>query len=315
VGEEMVRKSASEMTKETTSEVPWSEQKILFVSGKGGVGKSLVAAAIAREQAKAGRRVLLAEIGETSYFRDYWNLKTVGHTPTPHPDGFDIALWSGDSCLHEYVLYYLRMERLYKLFFENRVMRALVNVAPGLNELAILGKITSGLRKVGPELRYDLIVVDGYATGHAMALFEAPKGMMEAVKFGPMGHHGREMANLLSDPKTCGYVLVTLLEELPIVETLEFKQALKAEFNAEPVIVANRVLPLPAPVKELERLQAHSQGGTKDFTSYLLGVTGRQREFLAELRKSVATVLEVPQVFSADPDELVRNAGEALCAK
>lgn len=86
------------------SGLPWASKQIIFVSGKGGVGKSLIAAGIARELAQSGRRVLLAEIGETSYYQDFWSLPSVGHDPVAHPLGFDLALWSGESCLREYVL-------------------------------------------------------------------------------------------------------------------------------------------------------------------------------------------------------------------
>jgi anion-transporting ArsA/GET3 family ATPase len=298
-----------------------ADTKILFVSGKGGVGKSLVAAALAREQARLGRRVLLVEIGETSYYKDFWNLPRVDHVPVRHKEGFDLALWSGESCLHEYVIYYLRMERLYKLFFENKIMRALVNVAPGLNEMAILGKITSGIRHVGPELNYDLIVVDSFATGHALALLQAPRGMMEAVKFGPMGQHCREMLAVIQNPKLTSYVVVTLLEELPVTETAEFLAALKREFGVRASVVANRVMPLPVEPAELESL-AHSgekmgDSGMAEFSRYLLAVGRRQNEMMEQLQaatevNSSGVIRLVPQIFSQDPEVLVREVGEAL---
>lgn len=291
----------------------WADSKILLVSGKGGVGKSLIAAAIAREQAQLGRRVLLVEIGETSYYQDFWRLRQVGHIPIRHQDGFDLALWSGESCLHEYVIHYLRMERLYQIFFENKVMRALINVAPGLNEMAILGKITSGVRHVGPEINYDLIVVDCYATGHALALLRAPKGMMEAVKFGPMGSHCRDILSVIQNPKITSFVVVTLLEELPVTETIEFISALKRDFGVEATVVANKVLEMPAGVSKLEEITHRDQSGLAEFAKYLLALGRRQREFLAKLKASTATrVLEVPQSFSQDPQVVVRDAGEAL---
>jgi hypothetical protein len=291
---------------------PWDCQKIVFVSGKGGVGKSLIAAGIAKEQAARGRRVLLAEIGETSYYADFWGLSKVGHESIATRDGFDLALWSGESCLREYVLFYLRVERLYKLFFENKVMRALVNVAPGLAEIAILGKITSGIRNVGPALNYDLIVVDSYATGHALALFQAPKGMMEAIKFGPMGHHSREMEKVIENPSLCGYVVVTLLEELPVAETIEFHAALKAALGVEATIVANKVVTAPVPDVDLKAIESAQATGLGEFTRYLLAVTARQRTFLEQLGRLGQRILQVPLIFSTEPSELVSQTEEAL---
>ena len=297
----------------------WSDKRILFVSGKGGVGKSLVAAAIAREQALAGKRVLLVEIGDTSYYKDFWNLPAVGHEPVRlnRPGlgaSFDLALWSGESCLHEYVLYYMRMESLYKLFFENRVMRALINVAPGLNEIAILGKITSGIRKVGPPLDYDVVVVDCYATGHAMALFQAPRGLMEAIKFGPMGAHSKEMEKVIRNQALCGYILVSLLEEMPIVEALEFRERLRKELGVDADLIGNKHLPLPVAEAELSKLEKLGDQGLGEFARYLGTIARRQEEFSSLLRQKseAGSYREVPLLFSSDPDTLVRETGEAL---
>ncbi len=290
----------------------WADKRILFVSGKGGVGKSLVAAAIAQEQARAGRKVLLVEIGDTSYYKDFWGLPAVSHEPIPLKQGFDLALWSGESCLREYVLHYLKLEKLYHLFFENKVMRSLINVAPGLNEIAILGKITSGIRRVGPPLNYDLIVVDSYATGHAMALLQAPKGMMEAIKFGPMGHHSREMEAVVQNPKLTGYIVVTLLEEMPVVETLEFNEQLKREMGVEADVVGNKFIEEPASLEDLDKMSQQNTGGLGDFAKYLKSIGERQAEFLGKLKSLSKNVSVVPLIFSNDPSQLVAGAEEAL---
>jgi anion-transporting ArsA/GET3 family ATPase len=293
-----------------------TEKRILFVSGKGGVGKSLIAAGLAKELADAGKRVLLAEIGETSYYRDFWGLsQAIGHAPVKHPsENFDLALWSGETSLREYVLFYLKMERLYHLFFENKVMRALVNVAPGLSEIAILGKITSGIRKVGPPMNYDVIVVDSYATGHALALLEAPKGMMEAIKFGPMGHHSREMDQIIRDESVMGYVIVTLLEELPVAESLEFRAKLKNEFGVHPEIVVNKVLHAPLTSSEIDEAARSSNNGLAEFAQHVRSVNERQETYEKILAESGAKIVEVPLIFSADPATLVAKTGEALRA-
>lgn len=292
----------------------FGEKRIVFVSGKGGVGKSLIAAGLALELTKKGRRVLLAEIGETSYYKDFWNLPAVGHDPVRHPLGFDLALWSGETSLREYVLFYLKMERLYHLFFENKVMRSLVNVAPGLSEIAILGKVTSGIRKVGPPMNYDVIVVDSYATGHALALLEAPKGMMEAIKFGPMGHHSREMDQVIRDEKLVGYVVVTLLEELPVTESLEFRASLKRELGVDSLVIANKVLQAPVSAEDLSEVARSTNTSLAEFAKHIEGVNDRQEKYEKVLRDSGARVVEVPLIFSGEPRELVEKTAEALRA-
>jgi hypothetical protein len=285
-------------------------KKILFVTGKGGVGKSLIAAAVALEQAGRGRRVLLVEIGESSYYKDFWKLAHIGHEPVKLPLGFDLALWSGETCLREYVLFYLRMQRLYQLFFENKVMRALVNVAPGLSEIAILGKITSGIRKVGPAMEYDLIVVDCYATGHALALLRTPKGMHEAIKYGPMGAHSRDIQAVLQNPELCEYAIVSLLEELPVSESLELKASLAEELQIRALTVANRFMPIPVNEEQLQGLSVgKSAVGIAEFSNYLLEIEKRQSKFLVQLGETAA---RVPLIFSSEPSDLITQAGEAL---
>jgi anion-transporting ArsA/GET3 family ATPase len=185
-------------------------------------------------------------------------------------------------------------------------------VAPGLNEIAILGKITSGIRKVGPALDYDLIVVDCYATGHALSLLQAPKGMMEAIQIGPMGHHSREIENVLRNPKLCGYIVVTLLEEMPVVETLDFCRSLKSELGVTCQVIANRVLNVPVGREDLLKIEAVDPTGMGEFAKYLVSIADRQSDFMQTLRSELNQITSVPLIFSNDPNTLVVQAGEAL---
>lgn len=314
--------------------------KILFVSGKGGVGKSLLAAGIAAHQAKAGRKVLLAEIGDNSYYKDFFSLPSVNHEPVSTEFGFDIAMWSGESSLKEYVLHFLKLERLYHIFFENRVMRALINVAPGLNEIAVLGKITSGVRHVGPRFVYDLVVVDCFATGHALSLFRAPRGMMEAIGFGPMGAQSREMDAVLRDQKICGYAVVTLMEEMPVVETMEFVSQLHQSLNVQAQVFANKVFTVPTEGVDLKNLGKIDPKGLGEFALYLDAVIERQNrlrkmliDFLHNIVESSGAtkftesaasskakcsrvqLTELPLIFSNNPSELLWETVKILQEK
>lgn len=295
------------------------DQKIVFVTGKGGVGKSTVALALAQEQAKFGKRVLLVEIGNSSYLGDFLDEKEVGSKPISTRLGFDLALWSGESCLREYVLHYLKLERVYDLFFENKVMRALINVAPGLSEVAILGKLTSGVRRVGPEFNYDLVIVDCFATGHALALLRAPVGMLEAIPAGPMGKNCREILAVLIDRNLTKYVLVTLLEELPVVEVLELSESLKGEFNAIPLVIANRVQELPFVntrkdtnlVLSAIAEQSHKDTSIVQFIDFLRAIFEKQEGYLNQL-KNLEVVACLPQVFARNKADLLEVLGGSL---
>jgi anion-transporting ArsA/GET3 family ATPase len=227
--------------------------EIHFVSGKGGVGKSVVAASLARRKTLQGRRTLLIELGEQSGFQRLFPQLQIGHKPSVLPELFDLALWNGLSCFQEYARHLLRLESLYKIIFENQVAVSLLNAAPGLAELSILGKITSGLRKVGPDLPYDVLVVDAYSSGHFLSLIKAPFGFAEAISVGPMGEETRGIIQVLKDPQQTTYWLVTQGEEMMVAEAEELCRELQKWTGMAPNLILNKCLSRPegAPPEDL----------------------------------------------------------------
>lgn len=233
-------------------------QEIHFITGKGGVGKSFVAAALAESFARKGQKTLLVELGHLSYYSYFFNFP-ISYTPRTLEKNWDIALWNGSDCLKEYARYLLKIETLFKLFFENPVSRSLINIAPALQELAILGKITSGPRHHGPPPTHEVLIVDAFSTGHFLNLLRAPKGMAQAVKLGPMGEQSRSIDEYLFRKNLCHFHIVTLPEELPTQEAIELAQTLKEEFSIEPKIILNKVWKTFLTSSQLEpALQANS---------------------------------------------------------
>jgi anion-transporting ArsA/GET3 family ATPase len=290
--------------------------EILFVTGKGGVGKSTVAAALALKKAKAGLRVLLVEIGDQSFFKDYFQLPKVGFEPTKidleWSANLSVALWTGENCLREYIIYLIKVEALYKLFFENAVMKAFINVAPALPELAIMGKATSGPRHHGPKLPYDCLVIDCFATGHFMALMGAAAGMAEAVKFGPMGEQSRSIDEMLRNQEFCHYYLVSLPEELPVRETEELYEYLKRKFGIKADIILNKCLTEQIPPAQF---QAASKSSSKEFRAFAEDYKVNF-EIQTELRKRLESLdhkIEcLPQVWSTKTKEILNALAEGL---
>ncbi|MBX2995439.1 MAG: arsenical pump-driving ATPase [Bdellovibrionaceae bacterium] len=272
--------------------------KIHLVTGKGGVGKSAVAAALAYRCAQDGQKTLLAELGDESFYQDYLGLKPLREGQTVRsPLGFDVALWSGASCLREYALYLLKVESLYKLFFENPVSRTLIQVAPALSELAIMGKVTSGPpRNVGPKLDYDAIVVDAYATGHFLALLKAPIGMIEAVRVGPMAEQSKGILKILRDPQITNYHLVCLPEELPVQESLELDREIQALVNVKPYLWLNKLIDFP------KSLKAQGPEYEKDFFLKQQRQDSTQATIEAAFKGRWSSL---PFVFEADETKIV----------
>lgn len=284
-------------------------QNIHFVTGKGGVGKSSFALALAMHLADQGQNVLLAELGSRSFFADYLN-RYFTYQPTTYKKNLSICLWSGKECLKEYAIHLLKIEAIYKLFFENKLSSRLIDIAPSLPEISILGKITSGIRKVGPPLEYDSIVVDAYATGHMMALLKAPRGMMEAIPLGPMGEQTRSILQIIKNKEICKYWVVCLPEELPVTETIELQNDLYNETHILPKLVLNKMLPY----QEINSMQANTPEEVRFLNTLQHKIKKEQRlkDNLLQFNKDL--YLEIPFFFESKPMQLTHLIQSTIAA-
>lgn len=206
------------------------------------MGKSLVAASLAKSFATEGRKTLLVELGGSRFFEFVYG-RPLSFEPQILEQNLSISLWEGEACLKEYLQHLLRFARVVDLFFDNRIMQALVHGAPGLKELALMGKITSQERHVGPEMAFDELVIDSYSTGHFKALLAAPQAMAKAISFGPMGSQSESIHRVLTDSRLCEFLVTVVPEELPMTEGLELAQHIQSEFGQSPKIVKNRWWP------------------------------------------------------------------------
>ncbi len=280
-------------------------QKIVFVTGKGGVGKSVYAASLARKYSEDGKRTLLVELGDESFFKSFFQLPAVSYQPIRTQGPFEVALWSGADCLKEYALHLLKSEAIYRLFFENKVSRTLIQIAPGLPELSILGKITSGPRKHGPSSPHDIIVVDSYATGHFLALLRAPKGMANAVSFGPMGEQSRGILKSVMDPNACEYHIVTLAEELPVKEAIELHDQLKSEFSITAHVVLNKTLNTSLRAEDLN-------AGKNEFVNYIKDTLAREDDARARLKSKDLSSFELPHIYEKTSYALIEELAKEI---
>ena len=271
-------------------------KKAHFITGKGGVGKSLIAAAIASTLSSKTKKILLAELSDSSFYNDFLNLPRIGYRPTRWTDTIDICQWSGPDCLKEYAIHLLKVERLYKLFFENPVTQSLIQVAPGLPELAILGKITSSPRKQGPPMDYDEIVIDAFATGHFLSMMQAPRGMAEAIQFGPMGVQSRSTDQYLKDPEFTQIHVVTTSEELPISETIELCESITELFAIRPKVYLNRLFNLTE--KDIAELKPQAQ-------EFLQLQIENELQAKKTLKKKGLDFIELPLINSLVPEEII----------
>lgn len=280
--------------------------EIHFVTGKGGVGKSAVAAAMALYSAKAGKKTLLVETGTQSFYTRYLGVvDRFGHLPTAWKPGCDVAFWTGESCLGEYARHLVKVDVLARLFLENPVAKTLIGVAPALSELAILGKLTSGPRQVGPRFEYDSVVFDAMSSGHFLAMLRAPLGMSELIQRGPMGIQSLEILKVLKDPKTTRYHLVALPERLPVEETLELTGEVHQTLGLKPSLYLNKWIEYPKGMNP-----SSPRSWERDF--FLKQES--QAEALRALSGSQfqSNTICLPYVRSDDPDQIISVLAESL---
>lgn len=277
--------------------------KAHFVTGKGGVGKSLVAAALARALSGKNKPILLAELNETSFYKDFLGLSQISYRPIPWKPNLEVAQWSPEDCLKEYALHLLKIEGLYKLFMENPVSKSLIQIAPGLHELALLGKVTSSPRNHGPPMPQNELVIDSFASGHFMSLFHAPGAMSEAIQFGPMGEQSRSIDKWIRNPDFTEIHLVTLSEELPITETIELYDQLKKEFKLIAKVYLNKTLQLN---------KSDLQNIDPSLKEELQNILHNEEKAEKALKKKEISFISLPLVPSIDPEILTQSLAENL---
>lgn len=209
------------------------EKRFVIVAGKGGVGKSVVCAALGLVAARRGLRTCIAELNTREKAPLFFGKPQSGYAYQEiYPNLFSINILP-DPALREYGLMKLRFERVYKLVFENEAMKRLLKVIPGMNELFLLGKAFNMEREKRRDGRplWDLIIVDAPATGHGVSLLRLPDTILKVADAGPMAEEVGAMRDLLLDPRRTLVNLVTLPEEMPVRETFELANQLEGQLR------------------------------------------------------------------------------------
>lgn len=279
-------------------------QEIIFVTGKGGVGKSCVAAALALHEARAGRKVLLAELGERSFYSHYLGFDEASGA-SPALPGVSLARWDAMACLTEYIAGSTLLPTATSFMLGGALAQSALRTAPGLSELALLGKITASLRLAAYRHDFDVTVVDAYASGHFVALLRAPRGMAEAFPTGPMGRHCGGILAVLRDVAISRYVVTTLPEALPVAEALELCEQIAAEVGRTPRIVVNKLLP-EACRREVVRRCGEPRWRNAGYLHAMHAAYARQSDARAHFAEAGYEPTCLPHCFEADASALIR---------
>lgn len=216
------------------------DHRVVFLSGKGGVGKSTVGAALALSASRRGKRVLLVEIeAPIDVGRILGQATTSDRETEVRPNLFTVNL-ARRGVMDEYVRLTVRIDLLARKILESPVYHRFFAAAPGLPELMLLGKILileEAKDRWSRRPRYDLIVVDAPATGHGLAFLKVPFAASAAIPVGPVGHNARRVIALLRDAKRTALGIVAIPEEMAVVEAIEFHRMITQEVGLKPSAV------------------------------------------------------------------------------
>jgi anion-transporting ArsA/GET3 family ATPase len=235
------------------------DRELAFVTGKGGVGRTTVALAFALAAARAGRRTVLCELAGQARAPRLYGLDTV-RAGREMP--LEERLWATTIdpvlALEEWAARQIGSRRLVGLLTRSRTLAAFVDAAPGARELLAiakaweLGRSERWTRGLGG---YDLVVVDGPASGHGVGMLRVPRTFAEIARVGPIAGQARAVAALLEDAERSALIAVAQPAELPVSETLELEgRVLAALGRPLDALVVNGVLPGRLSAADVDRL-------------------------------------------------------------
>ncbi len=293
------------------------DRRLLVVAGKGGVGKTTVACALALEAVRAGKRTVVAEVDGSGRAAALLGAEPLaaGESRELRPNLHVLAI-DGKASLQEYLGMVIPIKRLLDAVFSSRIYNYFVAAAPGLKELMTIGKIWYEAERVDDttgERRWDLVILDAPATGHSVQYLRMPQAAHDAFGAGLVARESRRVLDLLRDPERTAINVVTTAEEMPVNETIEMQEQIFGELQMPPgFLFANQLHRAEFARSDVERVKAAAAKlRAREDRSLLREVVRRAQgelgwaeinaSYLARLRREVdLPLVEIPHLFAEE---------------
>lgn len=221
------------------------DKRLLFVTGKGGAGKTTVAAALGLAAARDGKRTIVCELGRSERLAAVFGHPAVGFGESELAPGLHAISIDPQAALEEYLRD--QIGAVSGLLSDNRLFQYFAAATPGMREMVTIGKVwelAQPERRAAGADPYDLVIVDAPASGHALGILRTPRTFRDLARGGPVRRQADIIHGLIVDSNCTGFVAVALPEELPVNETLELRTRLREEVGVElDRVIVNGVRP------------------------------------------------------------------------
>ena len=296
------------------------DKRLLYVTGKGGVGRTAVASALGAAAALRGRRTLICEVSDQDRVSGAFG--TAPPTPGAAPTRLSDRLWATSidtgEALEDWLGRQLGSPALVRTLSGSQAFQYFVAAAPGARELITVGKVYDLV--AGPDA-YDLVIVDAPASGHGLAMLETPSTFGRIARAGTVRRQAEKISSLLGDPERTGYLAVTLPEETPVNETLEVEAAVqRAVGTGLHAVIVNALRPQPLTDEEAiavrDAFDGDSAGAGRAALTAALRAHRRARDQRAQVDRlramASAPVVELPFLEHPESADGRARLGAAL---
>jgi anion-transporting ArsA/GET3 family ATPase len=233
------------------------DKRLVFVTGKGGVGKSTVAIALGLLAARRGLRTIVAELANQERMQGVFEQRREQFREMELAPGLFTISIDPQRAMEEYLR--VKGGTLGQALGSSRLFQAFAMATPGMRELVSIGKVWE-LAQLDRRTRggapYDIVIVDAPATGHGIGLLRTPRTFADIARVGPIAHQGRTIANTIADRDFTGVIAVATPEEMPVNETLLLHDELARDDLPLDLVIVNALYPARFAAEEIAELGA-----------------------------------------------------------